>query len=251
MVGPVRVMKRLLLCLCLVGTVFPGHTPLLLQTQSRPPTAEQSIGARPGSTIPSLATLTPMSGPELQHSGVERVAVRAQDMQSITDPLAVAKIEHPSVSLPSTEETHESSRPPVTEGKGEEAIWVVVIRGATVHSGPSVSAPTVRFYRVGTELNLIGYQQGWFQVSDPSQQGWIYEKYYLQAISGPGRTPATVQNSPSPTRAAFKAPKPRPPLRRVKKPRPRQDQQIQSRIANARIQNEGVASLVEKAFRGY
>jgi hypothetical protein len=236
-------MKRLLLSLCLVGAVFPGHTPRLLQTQSRPPTAEQSIGARPGLTIPSLAML--MSVPEVQHSGVERVAVGAQDMQSITDPLADAKIEHPSVSLPSTEETHESPPPPVTEGKGEEAIWVVVIRGATVHSGASVSAPTIRFYRVGTELQLTGYERGWFQVLDPatSQQGWIYEKYYLQAIGGPGRTPATLQNSPSST--AFEAPKSRPPLRRVKKPRPQPIEKIQRRAT------ETVASLVERAFRGY
>ena len=53
------------------------------------------------------------------------------------------------------------------KSRTEEANWVVVIRWATVHSGPSVSAPTVRFYSVGTELHLIGYRDGWFQVLDP------------------------------------------------------------------------------------
>ena len=144
--------------------------------------------------------------------------------------------------------TLKSLRWPAPEGKNEEAIWVVVIRGATVHSGPSVSAPTVRFYPVGTELNLIGYEQGWFQVSDPttSQRGWIYEKYYLEAIRGPGQARAVMQDSPSPTRAALKVPKPRPPLRRVKKPEHQRHEKLQPHIAS-----ETVASLLEKAFRGF
>jgi Bacterial SH3 domain len=122
-----------------------------------------------------------------------------------------------------------------------------VIRWATVHAGPSVSAPTVRFYPVGTELHVIDYQHGWFQVLDPatSQRGWIYEKYYLQAISGPGQWHAVARNSPSPPRVALRVPK-RPPLRRVKRPAPQQHQKIQPRIAS-----ETVASLLEKAFRGY
>jgi len=241
-------MKRLLLSLWLVGAAFPGHTPILLQaSQSPPASAEQLVTAQTASPTPSLAMLEPTRMPEPQHSGVERAAVRTQAMQPMTDPLADAKIEHPPVSLPSTEETHESSWPPVTEGKGEEAIWVVVIRGATVHSDPSVSAPTIRFYRVGTELQLTGYERGWFQVSDPatSAHGWIYEKYYLEAIRGPGQTRAIAQNSPSPTRAAVKVPKPRPPLRRVKKPRSQPIEKIQPRAT------ETVASLLQKAFRGF
>jgi hypothetical protein len=46
----------------------------------------------------------------------------------------------------------EPSLAPVPKGEKEEAIWVVVIRWATVHSGPSVSAPSIRFYPLGTEL---------------------------------------------------------------------------------------------------
>src|SRR6185312_9834726 len=68
----------------------------------------------------------------------------------------------------------EPSASPVPNGENEKASWVFVIRGATVHSGPSVSAPTVRFYSLGTELQLIDYQQGWFQVLDPvTSQTWM------------------------------------------------------------------------------
>ena len=150
-------------------------------------------------------------------------------------------------SLPITGASFEPSVP--LEGK--EAIWLVVSRAARLHAGPSVSSPITHFYPVGTELKLIGYAQGWFQVSDPAtlRQGWIYEKYYLQAISGPGQTRVAVQDLPGPTRMALAASKPKS-VSRVTKPRsqqkitkPRRQQPV--RIARARIQT------VERAFRGY
>ena len=150
-------------------------------------------------------------------------------------------------SLPITGASFEPSVP--LEGK--EAIWLVVSRAARLHAGPSVSSPITHLYPVGTELKLIGYAQGWFQVSDPTtlRQGWIYEKYYLQAISGPGQTQLAAQDLLGTTRVAFAASKPKP-VSRAKKPRsqqkitkPRRQQPV--RIARARIQ------MVERAFRGY
>ena len=122
-------------------------------------------------------------------------------------------------SLPITGGSFEPSVP--LEGK--EAIWFVVSRAARLHAGPSVSSRVTHFYPVGTELKLVGYEQGWFLVSDPAtlRQGWIYERYYLQAIPGPGQTQVAVQDLPSPTRVALAAAKPKP-VSRVKKPRPQQ-----------------------------
>ena len=129
----------------------------------------------------------------------------------------------------------------------EEEIWFVVSRAARLHAGPFVSSRITYFYPVGTELKLIAHERGWFQVSDPtSRQGWIYEKYYLDAIRGPGQTQLAVQDLPSPTRVALAAPKPKP-VSRVTKPRPQQ------KIASKRIpriHNE-FASLIERGFRGY
>ena len=121
-------------------------------------------------------------------------------------------------------------------------------RAARLHVGPSVSSPTTHFYPVGTELKLIAHEPGWFQVSDPAtlRQGWIYEKYYLDAIRGPGQTQLAMQDLPSPTRVALAAPKPKP-VSQVTKPRPQQ------KIASKRIpriHNE-FASLIERGFRGY
>ena len=132
--------------------------------------------------------------------------------------------------------------------EGKEAIWFVVSRAARLHAGPSVASGVTHFYPVGTELKLVGHEQGWFLVSDPAtlRQGWIYERYYLQAISGPGQTQLAVQDLASPTRVALAAAKPKP-VSRVKKPRP---QQKITKPRPSRAHNE-FASLIERAFRGY
>jgi hypothetical protein len=147
-------------------------------------------------------------------------------------------------SLPITGGSFEPSVP--LEGK--EAIWFVVSRAARLHAGPSVSSRVTHFYPVGTELKLIAYEHGWFLVSDPAtlRQGWIYERYYLQAISGPGQTQLAVQDLASPTPVALAAAKPKP-VSRVKKPRP---QQKITKPSLSRTHNE-FASLIERAFRGY
>ena len=161
-----------------------------------------------------------------------------------------SRIEKRPASLPITGGSFEPSVP--LEGK--EAIWFVVSRAARLHAGPSVSSRITHFYPVGSELKLVGYRQGWFLVSDPAtlRQGWIYEKYYLEAIRGPGQTQLAVQDLPSPTRVALAAPKPKH-VSRVKKPRPQQ------KIAKSRPQpskriprsHNEFASLIERAFRGY
>jgi hypothetical protein len=130
----------------------------------------------------------------------------------------------------------------------EEEIWFVVSRAARLHGGPSVSSPVAHLYPVGTELKLVAYVRGWFQVSDPatSRQGWIYEKYYLDAIRGPSQTRVAVQESPNAARLALAAQE-RKPVSRVKKPRP---QQKITKLRSSRTRNE-FASLIERAFRGY
>ena len=82
-------------------------------------------------------------------------------------------------------------------GSDHDPIWFVVSRAARLHDGPSVSSPIVHLYPVGTELRSIGYQQGWFRVLDPatSRTGWIYQRYYLHVIPGPGQTRLIAQGS--------------------------------------------------------
>ena len=157
-------MNRLLLSLWLVGATYTGHTPILLQTkQKAPASAEQLVEGHATPLISSPASLQQMNVPEPKTSESQSVAVRSSaatrdDAQSITSPLRDGQMNKPPAPLPSAHESYEPN---------EEAIWVVVSRAARVHSGPSVLARTVRFYRAGTELHLIGYKQGWFQVLNP------------------------------------------------------------------------------------
>jgi hypothetical protein len=134
-----------------------------------------------------------------------------------------------------------------------DPIWFVVSRAARLHDGPSVSSPIVHLYPVGTELRSIGYEQGWFRVLEPTtaRTGWIYERYYLDVIPGPGQTRLIAQGSP-PTRVALLASDPKP-VKRIKQQRPKQkfakpkrEQRI--RLASARA-DESVASIMERAFR--
>ena len=178
-----------------------------------------------------------MPGP--QHSGFEHVALRT-DSQSIALP---NKARQPAF-LPSTNDRSEPSALPAPDAE-REITRVAVIRGATVHSGPSVSAPIVRYYPVGTELHLVDLQRGWFQVLDPAteQRGWVYERYYLQEIRRPGQTITAAQQSPSPSKSNR--------VRQAQRLGSPQAKKIEPRIQNRRHQTDNVASLVERAFRGY
>ena len=166
-------MKRLLLSLCLVGAVFPGHNRLALQTAQGPPTpVEQPIEARAVFALPGTAVLGSMSHPQIRGSNTRQFNRLRWWGGMRRRSLPEAEISSKRLCRPPAQSL-EPSESPVNVGENEGANWVVVIRGATVHSGPSVSAPMVRFYSVGTELHLTDYQHGWFQVLDPvtSQRG--------------------------------------------------------------------------------
>jgi hypothetical protein len=79
---------------------------------------------------------------------------------------------------------------------GQEPELAKVVLAAEMHSEGSVSAPMVRYYRPGTELQVVGQVDGWFQVSDPvtQERGWIFEKY-LASIDSPSLTQASMDST--------------------------------------------------------
>jgi hypothetical protein len=86
-----------------------------------------------------------------------------------------------------------------------------VVLAAHMHSEGSVSSPMVRIYRPGTELQVIGRVDGWFQVSDPvtQERGWIFEKY-LSSIESPNPIQAAMESTttePLPAKPALQKPK--------------------------------------------
>jgi len=80
------------------------------------------------------------------------------------------------------------------DGSEHEPVeWAKVMLAARVHSEASVSSPTVRYYRPGTELQVVRREDGWVGVSDPvtQERGWVFEKY-LSSIDGPSPTQAAM-----------------------------------------------------------
>ena len=61
----------------------------------------------------------------------------------------------------------------------EQELWGQLLRGAPVHSGPSVSSAILGHAAAGTEMQLLERNLGWARIRDPgtSREGWIYEEY--------------------------------------------------------------------------
>jgi hypothetical protein len=94
---------------------------------------------------------------------------------------------------------------PDDTGAYVEPNWAVVARGATLRAAPSITAPTIDYYGVGTELNIISANKGWFEVSNPKtgQRGWIFGANYLDPIGKLGARKVVARPSPSPKTLAL------------------------------------------------
>jgi len=93
-------------------------------------------------------------------------------------------------------------------GEQERVQRAKVVLAAEMHSEGSVSAPTVRYYRPGTELQVVRRGDGWIQVADPvtQERGWIFEKY-LSSIDGPSSTQVATESTTEPLTAKPALPK--------------------------------------------
>jgi len=240
-------MKRLLLSACLVGVVLAGYPPKLPPTnQVAPATADAITSEQAVSIVP-------------KNRIVQRVAFRP----SATNTPEQATLKGTPLP-PTVEEMFEPALPQASQAKDENkdeaadenAMWVKVIRGATVHSGPSVSAPVVSYLAVGKELHLVDSQQEWFQVFDPAtgQRGWVYAKYYVEPIDRPNGKRVAVQEAQAPVAApAPVAAAPSRAVRRVlQQPNflaPPQVQVERTRPSPRWFRDDSVASLLDRALR--
>jgi hypothetical protein len=222
-----RVWGPALLALCLVGATL--CTLLLIAFQTGP------VPTTPPLADKTFVSLSRAFAPSAQ-------ATRTQEQVAATGNNA-------SEPSPNAEE----GRALVPLASGSETAseanmgWVEVSRAARVHAGPSVSASTLRFYPVGTELHCMDYKQGWFRVADPttSEQGWIYEKY-IEANSVPDHTHVPSQPVLQPTQTGFELSAPRPSLVRAKTQR-QKTEPAQPVIHRTEL----FADLLERAFSGY
>ena len=243
-------MKRLLLSACIVGVVFAGHT-----------NSPQGQFASEPLNVADAAT--PLSGgvssrAKSQYPGLQQVALRSSAVGAVqADGTPVASIDDLfAPALPQAAKPEEDAKASDARLVDESAMWVVVTRGAWMHSGPSVATPVVGHQSPGKEMHLLDSSQGWYQVFDPEtgKRGWIYAKYYVEPIDRPGqKRVAVVQEPQAPINAApVVSAAPSKAVRRVlQQPRFLAPPEVQPQraVSRARPSSDGVASLLDRAFR--
>jgi hypothetical protein len=243
-------MKRLLLSACLVGVVFAGHT-------------NSPQGQFVSEPLNVAVAALPVSGgvssrAKSQYPGLQQVALRSPAVGAVqTDGTPVASIDDLfAPALPQAAKPVEDAKASDARLVDESAMWVVVTRGAWMHSGPSVATPVVGHQSPGKEMHLIDSSQGWYQVFDPEtgKRGWVYAKYYLEPIDRPGqKRVAAVQAPQAPINAApVVSAAPSKAVRRVlQQPRFLAPPEVQPQraVSRARPSGDGVASLLDRAFR--
>jgi hypothetical protein len=250
-------MKRLLLSLGLVGIAFSGNTTDLNRTQHIAAVATQQ-----SERVATLALSRTVSAgeeqPNLQRLGVQRVALRSQDAGTPqADGLPEASVKQIfAPALPQAADADQGlNRDQYPSPSQDNAMWVVVTRGAWMHSGPSVAAPNVGHYSPGTELQLVGAQQGWFEVVDPTsnERGWILARYYLEPIDAPGQKrivartePAAVAVTPAASAPSRPAPQPK---RWVQASRLAPPDSPQPRERHVRRVGQGVGAILARALQ--
>jgi hypothetical protein len=97
---------------------------------------------------------------------------------------------------PATSQTSETQEPLLNDPNApiaalpsdhpEQHSWGQLLRGAPVHSGPSVSSAILGHAAVDTEMQLLERNLGWARIRDPgtSREGWIYEEH-ITVKAGP------------------------------------------------------------------
>jgi hypothetical protein len=83
-----------------------------------------------------------------------------------------------------------------------------VMLAAQTHSQASVSSPMVRFYRPGTELQVLRKEGIWFEVSDPvtQERGWVLAQY-LSSIDSPIPAQVATESTTEPLTVKPASPK--------------------------------------------
>jgi hypothetical protein len=103
---------------------------------------------------------------------------------------------------------------PTNEDPGREAVqWVKMTTAVKTRSAAAIDSPALRSYAAGSIARVVGQENGWIQLLDPTNQehGWVYH-LYLAAVTPPTEAQLAAANKPQPVAAA--SPKPQKPVSR-------------------------------------
>jgi Bacterial SH3 domain len=225
-------MNRALLSLCVFGAGLATANILIMQRPTCPSRGVEAAAAykeRPSTkkveTVSAAATDKPTQALKAAATtpvpaSKDEAAKAAHGMPSEASPQAkhALKPANPSVQAPKDADTTGSVKETAKKPNGEKTKiedepeqWAEVTLPAKVHNAPSVSSPTVRYYRVGTRLKVVGRESGWINIVDPttSKEGWIYEKY-LTPNEGPDQKKSAQAASNEPDDSVGAPPPPGP-----------------------------------------
>ena len=191
-------MGRVLLFLSLVGAAI--YVLLVVTHDVLPSDKAEEIPCWPNSAQSSSRRAPECVGPLPSQLSKPKTASSVGDL-SATRPLPPQQSENPSQNSerkPGADYQLAASEASESDGEQEPVERAKVALAAEMHSQASVSSPVVRFYRPGTELQVVRREGGWFQVSDPvtQERGWVFEKY-LSLIDG-STTQAAMESTTEP-----------------------------------------------------
>jgi len=173
-------MNRVLLSLCLLGAALATANTLLVQG----PACRSLANETPG--LNSARNTTPPSG--------KSSTLPAEDAKNA----AVASSQDITSSIRKDETTPKApSAAKLSKIENHVSEWAEVTVAVKVRSGPSISAPIIRYYRAGAKLRVLGRQTDWTKIVDPatSKNGWIYARY-LSPIDEPSQAQADTRQEP-------------------------------------------------------
>jgi hypothetical protein len=171
-------MKRLLVTLWVAGAALYTANSFILvraldQGEDSSPTLTPAISISSLSVAPDTRRVIDR---EKSQVATEQAPVAAAPQDQVIPPTTQQQAPLPSTS-PQDFATNQA-----VDSNPDALALVEVVRTAPVHSGPSVSAPTIGYLNANSKLAVLERGNGWARIRDQqtSQEGWVYEPPYLK-----------------------------------------------------------------------
>jgi hypothetical protein len=197
-------MTRFLLFLSLIGAAIYGlliYTHDVLTDEKAEKTYTEQ--AQPNHPVQHLSSW----GSYLPDRSISQNSQLATSQPST--PLPPQQTEEPSQnSERNADQVATSENKATSSESGDPVELAKVVLAAQTHSQASVSSPTVRFYRPGTELQVVRREGIWFEVSDrvTQERGWLLAQY-LSSIDSPIPAQVATESTTEPLTVAPPSPK--------------------------------------------
>ena len=192
-------MTRFLLFLSLIGAAIYGlliYTHDVLTDEKAEKTYTEQ--AQPNHPVQHLSSW----GSYLPDRSISQNSQLATSQPST--PLPPQQTEEPSQnSERNADQVATSENKATSSESGDPVELAKVVLAAQTHSQASVSSPTVRFYRPGTEVQVVRREGIWFEVSDPvtQERGWVLAQY-LSSIDSPIPAQVATESTTEPLTVA-------------------------------------------------